>query len=197
VIEISLEGIWHIFEDYLERIFFKCRWFLAPMYLLLIVVIIMIVGKFFIELGTFISDILTLHSDAWITEALDLLDLTLIANLVLIVAFSGYENSISKMDFAHEKSIENISWMGNLDISGLKLKIIGSVVAISIIELLKDFLNAATINPETEIWRVVLHIIFVITGLIFARMEMINAKKSEIESKEELMEMEKDQFEKV
>ena len=184
----------HKVEDALERGFFASRWFLAPMYLVLIIVLIMIVGKFFIETVSFIQTIMTTHSDAWVTAVLDLLDLTLIANLVLIVAFSGYENSISRIDFAHDKSIENITWMGNLDIGGLKLKIIGSVVAISIIELLKDFLNAATINPDTEIWRVVLHIVFVITGLVFARMEMLNAKKGEIESKEELMKIEQEQF---
>lgn len=186
VIHISLEGTLKKIENWLERGFFACRWILAPMYLVLIIVLIIIVCKFFMEVGSFIQIIMTFNSDKWITDALDLLDLTLLANLVLIVAFSGYENTISKIDFAHEKSTEKISWMmGNLDTGGLKLKIIGSVIAISLIELLKDFLNAALINPDTEIWRVILHIIFVITGVLFARMELTNAKKDEMESDNE------------
>ena len=86
----------------------------------------------------------TLSYNEWIMNVLELLDLTLVANLVLIVAFSGYENFISKIDIA-EDHIDRPSWMGRLDFSGLKLKIIGSVVAISLIELLQDFLNLSSL----------------------------------------------------
>ena len=121
-----------------------------------------------------------LSYDEWVIYILDLLDLTLLANLVLIVAFSGYENFISKLEVA-ENHVDRPSWMGRLDFSGLKIKIIASVVAITVIELLQDFLNAAQISPEVEFWRIALHMTFVVTGVIFAYMEMLNQKRYKLE----------------
>lgn len=136
----------------------------------------------------------TLSYNEWIMNVLELLDLTLVANLVLIVAFSGYENFISKIDIA-EDHIDRPSWMGRLDFSGLKLKIIGSVVAISLIELLQDLLNVPSINPDVEFWRIMLHLTFVVTGVVFAGMEILTEKRHVMKNKEELVELEKRQFE--
>lgn len=108
-------------------------------------------------------------------NVLNLLDLSLLANLVLIVTFSGYENFISKIDIAN-KHIDRPSWMGTLDFSGLKLKIIGSVVVISLIELLRDFLDVASVSETVIFWRIMLHLTFLFSGLIFAVMEHIADK---------------------
>lgn len=177
-----------------EKWFYRSRWLLAPMYLGLIVVLVVILGKFFWDIWEIIQSIIILHSHSWITQVLDLLDLTLIANLVLIVAFSGYENFVSKIDYAHQYSIEELPWMGNIDFSELKLKIIGSVVAISIIELLKDFIGAITIDPNVEFWRVLLHVVFVITGVVFARMEILESKKMKIEAETEVLKNENEKL---
>lgn len=186
---ISLEDIKHKIEDYTEKLLFASRWILSPMYILLIVILILILYKFIGDVVNFISIMGSLSDDQWIVEVLELLDLTLVANLVVIVAFSGYENFISKIDIA-DSHIDRPSWMGRLDFSGLKLKIIGSVVAISLIELLQDFLNAtSTIDPNVEFWRVILHLTFVATGLVFAGMEILSEKRHEMKNKDHLAEM--------
>ena len=131
----------------------------------------------------------TLSYNEWIIQVLELLDLSLLANLVLIVAFSGYENFISKIDVA-EDHIDRPSWMGSLDFSGLKLKIIGSIVAISLVELLQDFLNVPHgFDANTEFWRIALHLTFVFTGLVFAGMEILAEKREE--TKENVLLMDK------
>lgn len=135
----------------------------------------------------------TLTYNEWIMHVLELLDLTLVANLVLIVAFSGYENFISKIDVS-EEHVDRPSWMGLLDFSGLKLKIIGSVVAISLIELLQDFLNVTSIDPNIEFWRIMLHLTFVVTGVVFAAMEILSEKRHAMKNEEELVKLEKEQF---
>jgi uncharacterized protein (TIGR00645 family) len=67
--------------------------------------------------------------------------------------------------------------MGRVDFSGLKLKLIGSLVAISVIELLKDFMEAddGEVN-DGLIWRIAIHMVFVISGLLFAVMDTIAAR---------------------
>lgn len=160
------------------------------MYLILIVVLILILYKFVMDVGHFIMIMNTLSENEWIIHVLQLLDLTLVANLVLIVALSGYENFVSKIDVA-ENHIDRPSWMGRLDFSGLKLKIIGSVVAISIIELLQDFLNVSTtMNFDVEFWRIALHLTFVLTGVVFAGMEILSEKRHAIKNEDKLAEIE-------
>ena len=61
--------------------------------------------------------------------ALSLIDLSLAGNLLLIVIFSGYENFVSKIDIDDHE--DRPAWMGTVDFSGLKMKLIASIVAIS------------------------------------------------------------------
>ncbi len=192
-LKMSVKDFWHKFEDNIEKLLYASRWILSPMYFLLIVVLVLILVKFIGEVVGFVMIMQTLSYNEWIMHVLELLDLTLVANLVLIVAFSGYENFISRID-ASEDHIDRPSWMGRLDFSGLKLKIIGSVVAISLIELLQDFLNVPSIDPNTEFWRIMLHLTFVVTGVVFAMMEILSEKRHAMQSKEELVQLEKDQY---
>ena len=112
---------------------------------------------------------------------LSLLDLALLGNLVLIVVFAGYENFVSKIESA-ENSVDRPEWMGRVDFSGLKLKLIGSLVAISVIELLKDFMEADEGVNDGLIWRIAIHMVFVISGLLFAVMDAIAARTDRIVS---------------
>jgi uncharacterized protein (TIGR00645 family) len=95
-----------------------------------------------------------------------------------MVIFAGYENFVSRIDIATE-SKDRPHWMGTIDFSGLKIKLIGSLVAISVIELLKDFIGlaGATEVGEGTIWRIAIHLTFVISGVLFALMDWIADKR--------------------
>jgi uncharacterized protein (TIGR00645 family) len=68
--------------------------------------------------------------------------------------------------------------MGSVDFSGLKIKLIGSLVAISVIELLKDFVELAEDTHaevgQGTIWRIIIHLTFVVSGVLFAVMDWIS-----------------------
>jgi uncharacterized protein (TIGR00645 family) len=66
--------------------------------------------------------------------------------------------------------------MGTLDFSGLKIKRVGSIVAISAISLLRAFMTITQANAVDEVrifWLVVLHVTFVGSGLLFALMDWV------------------------
>ena len=176
----------HRWEDRVEWALYNSRWILSIMYFALIAVLVVILIKFGADVVKFIASILWgMPDEEWIIQVLELLDITLVAILVLIVAFSGYENFVSKIDKATGGQ-DNLPWMGELDFSGLKLKIIGSIVAISLIELLQDFLNATShIDPNFEMWRIALHLVFVVTGIVFAAMELLSEKKKVLQDEAE------------
>ena len=117
-----------------ERGLFAARWLMAPMYLGLVVSLAMLAVIFVRELVHYAPQVLSLSSEDTILVVLTLIDLTLAGNLLLIVLFSGYENFVSKLDI--EDTVDRPSWMGTVDFSGLKMKLIASIVAISGIHLL-------------------------------------------------------------
>ena len=105
---------------------------------------------------------------------LTLIDLSLAGNLVLMVIFSGYENFVSKIDVASHK--DRPDWMGTVDFSGLKLKLIASIVAISGIHLLKSFMSIEDMNKDNLMWLLILHGTFVVSGVLLALMDYISEK---------------------
>ena len=179
------------FETGLERTIFASRWLLAPMYVGLISGLALVTFKFFTELWAVFSDFSVDQPAEEVTVSiLTLIDIALLGNLILIVMFAGYENFVSKIHAA-DNSEDRPTWMGHVDFSGLKMKLIGSLVAISVILLLKDFVAAGIGDKALDYtavgWRIGLHFTFVISGLIFAVMDYWGAKRlkllSEMETK--------------
>jgi uncharacterized protein (TIGR00645 family) len=165
-------------EKVLEAILFKSRWLLAPFYLGLVLSLVLLLGAFIAELMHFMPQLLDLtHIDPEqvILAVLSLIDLSLAGNLVVIVIFSGYENFVSKINT--ENAEDRPSWMGTLDFSGLKMKLIGSIVAISAISLLRAFMtlteDTAPLDERKLMWMLILHLTFVGSGLMFAIMDYI------------------------
>ena len=161
-----------------EVILFRSRFLLAPLYLGLVGALVLLSFRFVIEFYHLALHIGEATPQSFTLDLLALLDLTLLANLILMVIFAGYENFVSRIDIATE-SKDRPHWMGTIDFSGLKIKLIGSLVAISVIELLKDFIGLAGEAEvgEGTIWRIAIHLTFVISGVLFALMDWIADKR--------------------
>ncbi|MGN6315801.1 TIGR00645 family protein [Trinickia sp.] len=166
------------FEKLLEFSLFKSRWLLAPFYVGLVLSLVMLLVAFVGELVHGLKGLLTATPEQIILATLGLIDLSLAANLVVIVIFSGYENFISKIDTGNSE--DRPSWMGTLDFSGLKMKLIGSIVAISAISLLRAFMSLTeqdiSLDEPRLRWLVVLHLTFIVSGVLFATMDWIAAR---------------------
>ena len=161
-----------------EAILFRSRFLLAPLYLGLVGALGLLAYRFVIELWHLAEKTASMNASEFTLALLALLDLTLLANLILMVIFAGYENFVSRIDIATE-SKDRPHWMGTIDFSGLKIKLIGSLVAISVIELLKDFIELAGEAEvgEGTIWRIAIHLTFVVSGVLFALMDWIADKR--------------------
>ena len=169
-------------ESVIEWVIFASRWLLAPIYLGLIGALAILVVTFFREIYVEIPHLMTMKTADVILLVLSLVDLSLAANLVLIILFSGYENFVSKIDQAHSDP-DRPEWMGTLDFSGLKIKLIASIVAISGIHLLKIFMNVPKYTSEELQWYVLLHLTFVGSGVAFALMDLIEEKAHQMSGK--------------
>jgi uncharacterized protein (TIGR00645 family) len=149
---------------------------MAPFYVGLVVALAALLAVFIGELITEISGITELRPEGAILMALSLIDLSLAGNLILIVIFSGYENFVSKIDA--DGHADRPAWMGTVDFSGLKLRLVGSIVAISAISLLRTFMRIGD-GPldETMVkWKVIVHLTFVSSGVLLALMDLLSSR---------------------
>jgi len=168
-------------ERWLERGIFQSRWLMAPFYVGLIGSLFVLLYTFVREFFHFVVQATTANEAEVILGVLALIDLSLAANLVLIVIFSGYENFVSKID--PEGHPDWPEWMTQIDFAGLKQKLFASIVAISAIQVLKAYMNLEkSLNEKTLPWLVGIHVVFVISGLILAWTDRLgDESKSKIE----------------
>jgi uncharacterized protein (TIGR00645 family) len=166
-------------EAFVEWVIYTSRWLMAPVYLGLIGALGILIITFFRELYLQAPQVLQMDETDIILLVLTLVDLSLAGNLVLIILFSGYENFVSKMEAAH-KDRDRPEWMGTIDFSGLKIKLIASTVAISGIHLLKIFMNLANYTEQQLLWYVLIHLTFIFSGVCVAAMDWLEEKAHEV-----------------
>ena len=154
---------------------FASRWLLAPFYVGLVGAIAILLFKFIKEFVMLLPQVATLDGGQIMVSVLTLVDVALVANLLLIIVFAGYENFVSKINT--EDSEDRPEWMGHVTFSDLKIKLIGSIVAISGIELLKAFVNVESYTDKQLAWKVGLQVTFVLSGVLFAFMDRLTAGK--------------------
>ncbi len=168
-----------VIETWLERGLFASRWLLAPFYVGLAAGLAVLLVVFVQE---FIHDVPAViqsgKPDDAIVLALSLIDLSLGGNLIMIVVLSGYENFVSKIDTAD--NVDRPEWMGTLDFTGLKMKLIASIIAISAVALLRAFMDLAEAGATPDHaklgWLVGLHLTFVVSGVMMAVMDWLGSK---------------------
>ncbi|MHB2166561.1 TIGR00645 family protein [Alsobacter sp. R-9] len=161
-------------ERTLEKFLFASRWLLAPFYVSLVVALALLLVKTMQEVWHFILHVGEQGEADVILAVLSLIDLTFTGSLIVIVIFSGYENFVSKIDENEHKDWPE--WMGKIDFSGLKLKLLSSIVAISAIQLLKAFMNIKNTSDRDLQWLVIVHLVFVGSGVILALTDKISAE---------------------
>ncbi|MEY4389659.1 MAG: TIGR00645 family protein [Proteobacteria bacterium] len=161
-------------ESLLEKTIFASRWILAPFYLGLSLSLLVLLYEFIHEIIDFIKIVNSTDIAGVLLFILSLVDISLAGNLLIIVIFSGYENFVSKIDVKNHE--DKPDWMGHVDFTDLKIKLISSIVAISGIHLLKVFMNLNNYDKEKIIMYVVVHLSFVVSGVLLALMDYIMSK---------------------
>ena len=155
----------------LERFLFASRWVQAPLYFGLTLLLIGFVVKFFQEVAHSAANLIDMREQDLVLSALSLIDLVLVANLLVMVIISGYENFVSRLDVS--EGSETLTWVGKLDSGTLKLKVAASIVAISSINLLKAFMHAEDVEDDKLLWLVVIHLTFVVSAVLMGLLERV------------------------
>jgi uncharacterized protein (TIGR00645 family) len=158
-------------ERLLERLVLGSRWLLVPLYLVLGLLLLAFAIRSVIELLHIFQTLLDMSETDLVLAALSLIDLVLIGNLIVMVALSGYETFVSRIDKAPE--MEKPGWLGKYDPGTIKLKVAASLVAISAIHLLKNYLAHDALDVTRMLTLTAVHLAFVVSALILAFVDKI------------------------
>lgn len=152
----------------LSRSLFDARWLMVPFYVGLVLALVALLFVFARELVSALLNILAMSPTDAILLALALIDLSLVANLLLIVVLAGYENFVGRVDSGRET---RPTWMGTVDFAGMKIKLMGSITAISAIALLRAFMKLEegdAIDERALLWMTAIHGVLILSALILS-----------------------------
>lgn len=165
-----------VFEKSIERVIFASRWFQVPMYLGLIAAGVIYAYRFLVELMHIIMEAQTLTEEHLMLGVLTLVDITMVANLLVMVIIGGYATFVSRLDIADH--IDRPDWLQKVDAGSIKVKMAGSLVGVSGIHLLKSFINIDNRPVESVKWQIIIHIVFLFSTLALAATEWVMYRKS-------------------
>lgn len=163
---------------------FSSRWLQAPIYLGLIVALGIYVCEFMIQLWELIDVALINRTNERfiVLNALDLIDVVMIANLIIMVIVGGYETFVSRLNL--EDHPDEPEWLSHINSGTLKLKLALSIITIASVHLLKSFIDIETMSTQKITLQISIGIFFLLAALVFLVVER-SAVKIKIESKQE------------
>ncbi|MDD2704649.1 MAG: TIGR00645 family protein [Acidocella sp.] len=150
----------------IEAVLFGGRYLLVPIYLAMIVLLGMLSVYFIGELAHAVPSLREMTENDLVVLTLSLVDLSLSANLVVLVILSGYENFVRQVVFTAQDP--RPEWMGKIDFAGLKLKLLGSMTVIGAVHLLRSFLEIGQEADRDLFWQIVVVLVFAVLSVLLA-----------------------------
>ena len=182
----------------LPNLIFASRWLQLPLYLGLIAAQAVYVLHFLVELWHLIeaafgsqaalqslitsigyktaTPIVSLNETVIMLVVLALIDVVMISNLLIMVIVGGYETFVSRMHL--EGHPDEPEWLSHVNASVLKVKLGTAIIGISSIHLLRTFINAGNVAPQTMMWQTLIHITFLVSAIAIAYTDrLLNASQ--------------------
>jgi uncharacterized protein (TIGR00645 family) len=155
----------------LGRVMLASRWLMAPIYVGLLVALALLLVKFVQKLVSLIPGLLAASYSDIILAVLGLVDISLVANLALIVVLAGWQGFVDPM--LSQRGDDQPAWLG-LDFSAVKLKLIGSIATIAAIEMLESFVHIQSLPPTTVAWQLAILLGIGTLGVLLAAMDRLS-----------------------
>ena len=167
------------FERGFQAAIYYSRWLIAPFLVGLICCVVLLIYRFFAD---FYDAAATLQSSTWhelVVTVLNLVDVTLTANLVLIVIFAGYENFVQRLEPPRDGKLPE--GLTGVDFNELKQKLLGSVAVIAAVDALAWYLDLEK-YPDTSklIWAIGFPVVLVLALLMLAVADWFGRQNSTV-----------------
>ena len=155
---------------------FGLRFFMSFFYIGLIFVLLFILTVFSIEIWHLIVSYFHVEIKKMdlIIKVLELVDITMVAQLVWVVALAGFSLFVTSGHFEDSK-ISKPDWLDHVNTYNLKLKLAFAIISISGVHALKTYLEGKMPSQDI-VTTVVVHLLFVISAVGIAFSEYLTRK---------------------
>jgi uncharacterized protein (TIGR00645 family) len=151
----------------LPAFIFWSRWLQAPLYVGLIVVLVVYVYEFAHGLLILVKTAGNFeNSNGIMLQALNLIDVVMIANLLIMVIVGGYETFVSRMRMQHH--VDHPEWLDEVNAGTMKIKLALALITISSIHLLRTFIDPSKYSFNDILWQVIIHVTLVLSAIAIA-----------------------------
>ena len=148
---------------------FAVRWILYPINIGLILALFFYVLGFLVNDYRFVRDMFSHWSwemEPMMVALLGFVDASMVANLIVMVVQGGHRIFIHRFGII-DKS-ERPQWLDHIDSGILKVKIALSIAGITLIQILKDFVNIENVNWTLTHHRIIIHVVALFSALMMA-----------------------------
>lgn len=163
----------------LGRIIFMSRWILYPINIVLICALLKYVGIFLYEFAMHGA----VHElETKMVDLLGLVDAAMVANLVIMIVQGGHQIFIHKFELPAKS--ETPQYLDHIDTGILKVKVALSISSITLVQILKDFVNIEHVDWDVAAHRMWIHGAALISAFMMAAIWRITHPPQHNPSKE-------------
>ena len=142
------------------------RWLLSPVYLGLMVALFLYSLRCVFEVVDMVRNFAHVSEPELMVTILNLLDISMVGNLVVMVAIGGYSIFLRRLHLSHRT--DKPQWLDHIDSTALKVKMGLSLIGVSSVYLLKAFVQADSVSNTTLTKMIVIHMVFVVSTVAIA-----------------------------
>ena len=146
------------------------RYLIMPFCVILILGIILLIIQAAQKLLYLFVNLSTATDKDVLIGLFSIIDLALLANILLLIALSGYDSFISRLNQS-EEIVTALDALDGLTLAKVKLKLLGSMIIISAIGLLSTFLSIGagkTDLMESVYLQIAIHLVLSISAVLLA-----------------------------
>ena len=156
-------------QQSLGRLLWTGRWLLALIYLGLLASVVLLAVKFVQNFINSVHGLLAMSSNEAILAVLQLVDITLVANLVLILVFAGWQAVIGPLFVGDARS-----QFSDLGFMAVKLRLISSIAAVAAVQILETFMHIDQSSIVRALWQLAILLGVGTTGVLLALMDKLS-----------------------
>lgn len=149
-----------------ERIIYDSRWLLFPISLGMIIALVLYVVRFCIDVELFVVDAANHDTEALRVFLLGLVDTAMVANLLAMIVAGNHQIFIRRFQIGN--GADRPQWLDHIDSGILKIKVALSISSITLVQLLKDFVNIENLHWDIVVHRMWIHGICLVSAMVMA-----------------------------
>ncbi len=153
-------------HQFLEDTVFATRWILYPINIGLALALSIYVIQFLREDFHFIMHGFSMNLESIMLVMLGFVDAAMVANLIVMILQGGHQIFISKFNLG--PGIDAPQYLDHIDTGILKVKIALSVAGITLVQMLRDFVNIEKMDWVLIQHRLILHAVVLLSALVTA-----------------------------